>query len=230
MAIHQAMPSRDYYLILGIRRDETAEGIRDAYRELALRYHPDRAGERATAFFQDIVEAYRVLSDPERRASYDVGLRHAERVGEPVRVTVTPSAPRATRVEPLVPEPISPVRDFLAFGPSLEDLLERLFDRAEVMEARPLEVDLLLSPGQAAQGGIATFGVPVPVPCPGCRGSGRTFEGRCFDCGGRGAVEEERPFRLAVPPRVADGATFESPLRGLGVHGRFLRVQVRVRG
>ncbi|MGC4120396.1 MAG: DnaJ domain-containing protein [Myxococcales bacterium] len=225
------MPTRDYYLILGVRRDDSAEVIREAYKELALQYHPDRAGERATPLFQDIVEAYRVLSDPERRASYDAGLRHAERDRLPVRVTVTPSAPRAVRVEPLVPEPVAPVRDFLAFGPSLDDLLEELFEPlAPRTEARPVEVDLLLSPGQAAQGGIATFGVPVPVPCPACRGAGKTWAGRCPRCLGRRLVEEERPFRLAVPPRVPDGAVFESPLRGLGLHGLFLRVLVRVRG
>ena len=224
------MPTRDYYLILGVRQDDPLEVIREAYKELALQYHPDRAGERSTPLFQDIVEAYRVLSDPERRASYDAGLRHAERGARPARITVTPSAPRAVRVEPLVPEPISQVRDFLAFGPSLDDLLEHLFEPLSRPEPRPVEVDLLLSPGQAAQGGIATFGVPVPVPCSACRGAGRTRAGRCLGCQGRGLVEEERPFRLAVPPRVPDGAIFESPLRGLGLHGLFLRVLVRVRG
>ncbi|HEY3446560.1 MAG TPA: DnaJ domain-containing protein [Myxococcales bacterium] len=224
------MPTRDYYLILGVRREDPAEAIREAYKELALQYHPDRAGERSTPLFQDIVEAYRVLSDPERRASYDAGLRHAQREARPARVTVTPSAPRAVRVEPLVPEPVSRVRDFLAFGPSLDDLLEHLFEPLSRPEPRPVEVDLLLSPGQAAQGGLATFGVPVPVPCKACRGAGRTRAGRCGRCQGRGLVEEERPFRLAVPPRVPDGAIFEAPLRGLGLHGLFLRVLVRVRG
>jgi len=224
------MPTRDYYLILGVRRDDSVDAIREAYKDLALRYHPDRAGERSTSLFQDIVEAYRVLSDPGRRASYDAGLRHAERGDRPPRVTVTPSAPRAVRVEPLVPERISPVRDFLAFGPSLDDLLEHLFEPRERAEPRPVEVELLLSPGQAARGGIATFGVPVPVPCDGCRGAGRTRAGRCRRCQGCGLVEEERPFRLAVPPSVRDGAVFESPLRGLGLHGLYLRVLVRVRG
>ncbi len=224
------MPTRDYYLILGVRHDDPVEVIREAYKELALRYHPDRAGERSTPLFQDIVEAYRVLSDPERRASYDAGLRHAEGQARPARVTVTPSAPRAVRVEPLVPEPISPVRDFLAFGPSLDDLLGQLFEPRSRPEPRPVEVDLVLTPGQAAQGGVATFGVPVPVPCSGCRGAGTTWAGRCRACQGRGLVEEERPFRLAVPPRVPDGAVFESPLRGLGLHGLYLRVLVRVRG
>jgi hypothetical protein len=224
------MPTRDYYLILGVPPDEPPGGIREAYRELALRYHPDRAGERATPLFQDIVEAYRVLSDPERRSGYDAGLRHGGRAAAPLRVTLTPSPPRTVRVEPLYPEPISRVRDFLAFGPPVEELLDTLFETEWEGPPQPVEVELWLSPSQAAQGGIATFGVPVPFPCEDCQGSGRTVTGRCRACLGHGAVEEEQPHRLAVPPRVSDGASFDSPMRGLGLANRYLRVVVRVRG
>ncbi|MBI5542669.1 MAG: DnaJ domain-containing protein [Deltaproteobacteria bacterium] len=220
------MPTRDYYLILGVSRDEPSQGIRAAYRDLALRYHPDRAGEQATQLFQDIVEAYHVLADPERRASYDAGLRHAERTARPSRGTFTPPAPHLVRVEPLVPEPVSRLRDFLAFEPPFEQLLETLFEG----EPRPLEIDLVLTPGQAAQGGIATFAVPVPFPCEDCRGTGTVFAARCRSCAGYGLIEEDRPFRLAVPPRVPDRAVFEAPLRGLGVRNLYLRILVRVRG
>lgn len=224
------MPTRDYYLILGVARDENPSGIRDAYRELALRYHPDRAGEATTPLFQEIVEAYRVLSDPERRASYDAGLRHAERRRDRGRAPLTPTAPRAVRVEPLVPETVSRVQDFLAFGPLFEDLIEQIFEVSGNREPRPVEIDLLLSPGQAARGGIATFAVPVPFPCEACRGEGSTWSGLCRACSGHGIVQEDRPFRLAVPSHVPDGASFELPLRGLGVRNLYLRVVVRVRG
>ena len=76
------METRDYYVLLGVDPATTARGIRDAYRHLALRYHPDRAGPQSTRFFQDVVDAYRVLSDPQRRASYDDGLRHARGPGD----------------------------------------------------------------------------------------------------------------------------------------------------
>lgn len=68
---------RDYYVVLGIPRSESASGIRAAFRDLALRYHPDRAGSAGTPFFRQIIEAYKVLSDPASRASYDRGLRDA---------------------------------------------------------------------------------------------------------------------------------------------------------
>jgi molecular chaperone DnaJ len=63
---------RDYYEILGVARDATAEQLKDAYRTLALKYHPDRNKEAgAEEKFKEISEAYAVLSDSEKRATYD---------------------------------------------------------------------------------------------------------------------------------------------------------------
>jgi DnaJ-class molecular chaperone len=78
------MAIKDYYLILGVSRDESPEGIRAAFRQLAKRYHPDRAGAESTAEFQQIVEAYEVLSDPARRAQHNRHLA-AEEAGERAR-------------------------------------------------------------------------------------------------------------------------------------------------
>ena len=68
------MELKDYYFILGVPRTATAHDILRAYRELAKLYHPDRAGPQGTASFQDIVEAYEILSDPERRQHYNHSL------------------------------------------------------------------------------------------------------------------------------------------------------------
>lgn len=68
------MAKRDYYEILGVSKDATAEEIKSAYRRLALKYHPDRnpAGHReAEEKFKEICEAYEVLSDPQKRRTYD---------------------------------------------------------------------------------------------------------------------------------------------------------------
>lgn len=62
------MAAKNYYMVLGVSRQESARGIQEAFRSLAKRYHPDRTGPQGTAAFQDIVEAYQVLSDPARRA------------------------------------------------------------------------------------------------------------------------------------------------------------------
>jgi curved DNA-binding protein CbpA len=68
------MELKNYYFILGVPRTATARDILRAYRDLAKLYHPDRVGPQGTATFQDIVEAYAVLSDPERRRHYNQSL------------------------------------------------------------------------------------------------------------------------------------------------------------
>ncbi|MCX7031603.1 MAG: DnaJ domain-containing protein [Spirochaetes bacterium] len=66
---------RDYYDVLGVKKSSTHEEIKKAYRELALRHHPDRvpAAEKKQAEerFKEMSEAYAVLSDPQKRALYD---------------------------------------------------------------------------------------------------------------------------------------------------------------
>ena len=67
------MSKRDYYEILGIGRDAGADTIKKAYRRLALKYHPDKnqGNKEAEEKFKEISEAYEVLSDPKKRATYD---------------------------------------------------------------------------------------------------------------------------------------------------------------
>src|SRR3954467_8334606 len=68
------MPTkRDYYEILGLKKDASADDLNRAYRELAKRFHPDRNShdEDATQKFREVAEAYEVLRDPEKRQRYD---------------------------------------------------------------------------------------------------------------------------------------------------------------
>ncbi|KAF8407675.1 hypothetical protein HHK36_006810 [Tetracentron sinense] len=73
-------PSRSYYSILGVDRDSSITQIRSAYRKLAMQWHPDRwmrtpsLLSEAKRRFQQIQEAYSVLSDPRKRTIYDTGL------------------------------------------------------------------------------------------------------------------------------------------------------------
>ena len=64
---------RDYYEVLGVARDATADQIKSAYRKLAMKYHPDRnPGDKAAEEkFKEAAEAYDVLHDTEKRQRYD---------------------------------------------------------------------------------------------------------------------------------------------------------------
>ena len=64
---------RDYYEVLGVSRDASAEDIKKAYRKMALKYHPDRNPGDAAAEekFKEAAEAYDVLSNPDKKARYD---------------------------------------------------------------------------------------------------------------------------------------------------------------
>jgi curved DNA-binding protein len=76
---------KDYYKVMGVARDATEAQIKQAYRKLARKYHPDVSKEKdAEARFKDVGEAYEVLKSPEKRAAYDqLGNNH--RAGEEFR-------------------------------------------------------------------------------------------------------------------------------------------------
>lgn len=66
------MKYKDYYEILGVKRDASADDIKTAYRRLARKYHPDVSKEKdAEEKFKEMAEAYETLQDPEKRAAYD---------------------------------------------------------------------------------------------------------------------------------------------------------------
>ncbi|GAB4369573.1 MAG: DnaJ C-terminal domain-containing protein [Elainellaceae cyanobacterium] len=76
---------KDYYATLGISKGATADEIKQAYRKLARKYHPDvNPGDKtAEAKFKEVNEAYEVLSDPEKRQKYDQFGQYWNRVGTP---------------------------------------------------------------------------------------------------------------------------------------------------
>ena len=72
------MKYKDYYKILGVARDASADDIKKAYRKLARKYHPDVSKEKnAEESFKEVSEAYETLRDAEKRAAYDQLGSHA---------------------------------------------------------------------------------------------------------------------------------------------------------
>jgi len=67
------MAKRDYYEVLGVEKNASADDIKRAYRRLAIKYHPDKnPGDKdAEAKFKECAEAYEVLSDADKRRQYD---------------------------------------------------------------------------------------------------------------------------------------------------------------
>lgn len=226
------MIKRDYYLILGIPRETSQKGIQKAFRKLVKRYHPDTAGPKWNLRFREIMEAYEVLSDPETRRSYNRGIDHAE---EKEMVQPEPIfTGYGAEPEPLIPEPVSIMRDFQTSSEPFDALYQRFarnFTGLSVPKSeRPqgLTVEIVLSPREAMKGGRLPLRVPSVYPCPFCDGTGKEWVFECVNCRGRGVLDEEENVVLQIPPGVRHNSIFEVPLQGMGIHNLYLRIRILI--
>jgi DnaJ-class molecular chaperone len=210
---------KTYYMILGVSRTESPSGIRAAYRDRARRLHPDVAGDEATRAFQELSEAYDVLSDPGRRRAYNAQLGAAQ-------LGAAGDAPARETTSILVhPE---------AIRPSFEALYERFlrnFTGLGVPKSERLEglnVEVLLTRAEAAAGCTLPVGVPTFHRCPRCGGSGIEWSYPCAACRRSGLIETERLVHVQIPPMARSGEVYEVTLSGLGIHNFQLRLHVFV--
>ncbi len=145
---------KDPYKTLGVDRKASDEEIKKAYRKLARQFHPDRNPGDAAAEerFKEVQEANSILSDPEKRRSFDAG-------GSVFGSGFDPSAFRG---------------GFGGFGDILSDLFT---SRSGPGTPRPergrdLETDVHISFDQAMGGAQVPVSVPLSAPCATCRGTG----------------------------------------------------------
>ena len=218
------MARKTHYTVLGISRSESVGGIRAAYRDLAKRLHPDVAGDRTTRAFQEVTEAYSVLSDPERRHDYNRALEQADDTESAVRYR--------SPVEAVIRAPLAVLGQPETIRPSFEAMYERFlrnFTGIGVPKSERLEglnIEILLTPEEAARGCVLPISVPAFSRCPRCRGSGRDWLSGCAWCGGQGVIESEEAVRVWIPAMTPPGSILEIPLQGLGIHNFFLRLHV----
>ena len=113
-AADEGGPGPDHYQLLGVARGASREEIAQAWRRRARAEHPDRrpgqAGDAAAGRFRALAEAYRVLSDPGRRAAYDRALARGQAAGVPAAVSVPVRRTRPGGVTGLSPVPGPPLR------------------------------------------------------------------------------------------------------------------------
>jgi molecular chaperone DnaJ len=221
---------RSYYLTLGIPRSESPEGIRHAFRQQVKRYHPDRVGPKRLEFFDRILEAYHMLSNPERRRDYDQGLAHAEDQPDAVSEPGSLAAKKASGLPQLASAlDARCIRDAL-FESALAQVSQNLITAHIPERASPerLSVTVVLSAAEALRGGMLDLAVPSCSPCTRCGGAGQRGLFPCDLCDGEGLREEEENVRVPVPANVGDGALIEAPLRSLGLHNFYLCAHIRV--
>jgi len=211
---------RDYYEVLGVERKASQTVIATAYRQLAIKFHPDKnpGDQEAIDCFKEASEAFEVLHDSDKRARYDrfghAGLNGQHGSGH-----------------------FSDVEDiFSAFGDIFGDLFGgggRSQRRAR--KGRDVRCDVTLTLQEAAQGVRKTVSFQRHEPCAKCEGSGAAKGSKrvsCSYCGGHGQVVQQAGIirvQTTCPSCGGEGSSVSTPCRICRGAGHVLRkVQAEV--
>ena len=208
---------RDYYEILGAQKGARPDDIKKLYRNLALKYHPDRVTpdkkKEAEERFKEISEAYAVLSDPQKRSQYDQ-FGHA---GIDSKYSAEDIFKNAD---------FSSIFEDMGFGGGMfEDILGSFGMSGGYGQrrshghgrGRDLEYEIEISFEEAAFGTKKTVNIPRQVACDSCNGSGAkpgTKKINCPTCNGRGQVLYSAGFinvSQTCPKCRGEGSTIKSP-------------------
>jgi molecular chaperone DnaJ len=184
---------RDYYEVLGVAQSASADEIRRAYKQAALKHHPDRNGgdKAAETKFKEATEAYTVLSDDSKRATYD-RFGHAGLGGAGVDFS-------GVGVNDILSHFQDMFSDFFGGGGN-QSGRRRRNDRGQ-----DVGVAAELTLAEAMRGGKHEVTVRGPVPCETCKGSGAkagSSPSKCSQCRGSGQVTAQRGFIMFSSPCV----------------------------
>ncbi|MDG6899544.1 MAG: molecular chaperone DnaJ [Nitrososphaerota archaeon] len=227
------MATKDYYEVLGVQRGATKDQIKDAYRKLALQFHPDRnKSPDAEARFKEVSEAYAVLADDEKRRQYD-------------------SFGREGVYQRYSQEDIFRGADFGEFFRGggfggFDDVFAQFFGGGTARQpsrGEDLTYHLELNMEDIVSDTEREIEVPRSEVCATCDGSGArpgTSPRQCATCGGTGQVQKVQSAGFARLVRVTTcskcggrGYTVDSPCRdcrGRGTTERTRRISVRIPG
>ncbi|MES2179211.1 MAG: molecular chaperone DnaJ [Gemmatimonadota bacterium] len=239
----------DFYAVLGVERSAADDEIKKAYRKLAMAYHPDRNGgsKEAEEKFKEITEAYDVLRDPQKRATFDrygeAGLRrggadfHHVDLSEALGIFMRDfggmggledlfggrgGSNQRSGMDVKITLPLTLVE--VATGVDKEIKL-KVLDSCEACKGSGAEPGTKSAPcatcaghGEVRRAQRSFFGQFVTVaPCPACKGEGQVIETPCRKCRGEGRVRGDKSIKVSVPAGVATGQYMT--LRGVGNAG-----------
>ena len=216
-----ALEYKDYYKILGVDKNADEKAIKQAYRRLARKYHPDlNKGTGSADRFKEINEANEVLSDPEKRRRYDTLGPDWQRYAAAGAQTQQGPFPGGVHVE--YSGDLGDLGGFSDFFRTIfgdlgarragggADIFEQLGGGRARGAARgrgqDVQASVEITLEEAFHGTRKTFSLELDEPCATCGGSGNADGRPCPTCDGRGWQRSRRDLDVKIPAGVKTGS------------------------